>query len=252
MRLEEKVAIVTGGGSGLGKGIALGYAKEGAHVVITARNFKRLEDTAMEIKNLGRIALPVECDVTKSTAVDKMVKKVMAKFGKIDILVNNAAIYPETPFLEISEKEIDEVFATNLKGPFLVTQAVAREMVKSKSGRIINILSSMALWGVPGFAHYTATKGGLLSVTRAWAKELSPLGINVNAISVGVLPTETLKGLPSAQRILSEITSGIPLGRLGTPEDYVGISVLLASDEGSYITASNMLVNGGLSQVQPG
>lgn len=248
MILKDKVAIVTGGGSGIGKGIALGFAKEGAHLVIAARGFDRLKETAKEIESLGRKALPIKVDVSRSNEVNEMVKQTMREFGKIDILVNNAGIFPQNDFLEMPEEEMDLVFSINLKGPFLCTQAVAREMVKRNSGSIINIASTMALLGLPRNAHYTATKGALVSVTRAWAKELSHLGINVNVVVPGVIATQTLNETfpPEMIKGIAEIS---PVRRLGTPEDLVGICVLLASEGGSYITGATMCVDGGFSEV---
>lgn len=245
MRLKNKVAIVTGGGTGIGKAIALGYAREGAKVVIAARNLSRLEKTAKEIEALGAKALPVKTDVTKMDEVDSMVKQAMASFGKIDILVNNAAIYPGAPFLEMGEEEMDEVFAVDIKGQFFCTQAVVKKMIEQKSGRIIIINSAQSRIGnVTIQTHYAAAKGALLAATRCWAYEFGPLGITVNGIACGLTYTDTLLGLVSKE-YCENWAKTLPLRRNGVPEDYVGIAVFLASDESSYITGQTISVDGG-------
>jgi 3-oxoacyl-[acyl-carrier protein] reductase len=248
MRLQDKVAIITGGGTGIGKAIALGFAKEGAHIVLAARDLTRLQKVAEEIKGLGRESLALRMDILKSSDVREMVQQTLEKFGKIDILVNNAAIYPATPFLEISEEEWSSVIEVNLTGVFRCTQAVAREMVKQKSGRIINIGSGQGLLGIPLMAHYTAAKGGLIAFTRAIAAELSPLGINVNSIAGGLFFTDTVKNLLPPE-FFESFAKSMPLRRIGVPEDWVGTALLLASAEGSYITGETISVDGGYANV---
>ncbi len=248
MRLKDKVAVITGGGTGIGKVLALGFAKEGAHIVLAARDRARLQSVAEEIKGLGRECLAVKMDLVKSGDAKEMVKQALEKFGRIDILVNNAAIYPATPFLEISEEEWMSVIDVDLNGVFRVTQAVAREMAKQKSGRIINIGSGQGLLGIPLMAHYTAAKGGLVAFTRATAAELGPLGINANCIAGGLFITDTVeKLLPS--EFFESFAKSMPLRRIGMPEDWVGPALLLASEEGSYITGETISVDGGYANV---
>jgi NAD(P)-dependent dehydrogenase (short-subunit alcohol dehydrogenase family) len=247
MRLKDKVAIITGGGSGIGRAISLSFAREGAKVVLAARGLERLEKTKEAIEALGSEALAIKTDVTVSQDINDMVKKTINRFGKIDILVNNSGIYPMGPFLEETEEEIDRVFDVNLKGVFLCTQAVAREMVKQKKGKIISIASGQGRIGVPMYAHYSASKGGIISATRAWASELSPLGINVNAISPGLILTESVESsvLPTEYK---EMMKGItPLRRLAVDEDVAGAAVFLASEESDFITSQIISVDGGVT-----
>ena len=248
MRLQNKVAIITGGGTGIGKAIALGFAKEGAHIVLTARDLTRLQNTAEEIKTLGHESLAIKMDVLSSKEVNEMVKQTIEKFKKIDILVNNAAVYPATPFLEISEEEWIKVLDVDLNGVFRCTQAIAKEMVKQRSGKIINISSGQGLLGIPLMAHYTAAKGGLIAFTRAIAAELGPLGINVNCIAGGLFFTDTVKNL-LPQEFFENFAKSMALRRIGVAEDWVGTALLLASDEGSYITGETISVDGGYANV---
>lgn len=248
MRLQGKTAIITGGAAGIGKEIALGYAKEGAEVVVADIKPDGLQSVVQEIETAGGKALAVSADISKKQEVEKMVAETLEKFGKIDILVNNAAIYPAAPFLDIDEEQWCQVIDVNLKGVYLCSQAAAREMAKRKYGKIISITSSQALIGVNLMAHYSAAKGGIISLTKAMASELGSLGINVNAISPGLTTTEHVKeALPDS--LLKDIQEGMALRRLGRADDYVGIAVLLASDEGSYITGETIAVDGGFSTV---
>ena len=248
MRLQDKTAIITGGGTGIGKAIALGFAKEGADIVLTSNNLPSLQETAEEIKALGRETLAIEMDLLKTGEVNEMVQQTMEKFSRIDILVNNAAIYPATPFLEMSEEEWKNVIDVDLHGVFRCTQAVAKVMAEQKSGKIINISSGQGLLGIPLMAHYTAAKGGLLAFTRAIAAELGPMGINVNAIAGGLFLTDTVKKLLPPE-FFDNFADSMALRRIGVPEDWVGTALLLASDEGSYITGETISVDGGYANV---
>ncbi len=186
MKLKDKVAIITGGSAGIGKAIALGMAKEGADIVITARNEERLKTAEQDIKNVGVEVLALKSDISVLSDIKDMVDKAIKKFGKIDILVNNAGISGSPiPFLEKNEETFDKVVAVNQKGVFFCTQFVAREMVKRKYGKIIGICSAQARVGVPLSTEYAGTKGAMLAMTRSMAAELSPMGINVNAIACG-------------------------------------------------------------------
>ena len=248
MKLKDKVAIITGGGAGIGKAIAKGYAREGADIVIGEVVADRLPAVKDEIEKIGRKCLALEVDICKRQDVDNMVKKTMDEFAKIDILVNNAAIYPATPFLDISEEEWLRVIDIDLNGIFRCTQAVAREMVKRKSGKIISVTSGQGLIGITLMSHYSAAKAGICGLTRALASELSPLGINVNAISPGLTATENVSAaLPKQYQ--DDFAACTAQRRLGKAEDYVGIAVLLASEEGSFITAETICVDGGIVNV---
>lgn len=247
MKLENKVAIVTGGATGIGKAIARGFAKEGANIVISSRGVSAdPEHVVKEIESLGRKILAIKCDVGIKKQVEEMVRKTMDAFGKIDILVNNAGTMPQTPFFEISEEELNIVINTILKGTFFCSQAVAKEMIKRRSGKIINISSGQAHVGTTVMSHYSAAKGGVNSLTRDMATELGPYGINVNTISCGLSTSEfILKNVPP--KVFEIYKNHSALGRLGTPEDYVGIAVYLASDESSFITGQIILVDGGFT-----
>jgi NAD(P)-dependent dehydrogenase (short-subunit alcohol dehydrogenase family) len=189
-------------------------------------------------------------DVTKRAEVDEMVGKVASELGTIDILVNCAAIYPNVPFMQITEEDWLKVIDIDLNGVYRCTQAVVGVMLKQGSGKIINISSGQAFLGVPLMAHYSAAKGGLISMTRALAAELSPLGINVNCVAPGLTATEHVKrDIPP--QYLEAMAGACTLGRLARPDEYVGICVLLACDDASYITGETIAVDGGLTQVQP-
>lgn len=242
--LEGRVAIVTGGATGIGRAIALGLAKEGAEVAVF--DIRDAADTVKEVKALGRRGEALKVDVTKKGEVVAAVDRVANEFGRLNILVNNAGIYPASPFLEMSEEEMDTVFAVNLKGPFLCTQAALKHMVPRHYGRIINVASAQALMGFAIQAHYTATKGGIAAVTRAWAAEFGPLGITVNTIAPGLTTTETVVNyFPS--ELLTTIQKRMALNRLGVAEDYAGIVAFLASDAASYITGAVIPVDGGMA-----
>ena len=251
MKLEGKVAIVTGAARGNGKGFALGLAREGANVSIMDIRGEEAEATAREIRGLGREAIVVVGGVTRLSDIETTVKQTTERFGKIDILVNNAGIYPPAPFLEKTETEVDLVFATNLKGPYFCTQYVAKYMAnRGSKGSIINISSSHSFIGLPmGVVDYTATKGGLNALTRATAAELAPYGIRVNAIALGLTKTPGVEEMPipgGIEGLEKAISSSLLISRLAVPEDYVGLLVWLASEESSFCTGSTFIVDGGL------
>ena len=248
MKLAGKVAIVTGGGAGIGKVLALGLAKEGADIVITDINEARLQEAERDISTIGVNVLALKSDVSVLADIQTMVDKTIERFGKIDILVNNAAVYdPVCPFLEKAESAFDRVTRVNSKGVFFSTQAVAKQMVKRNYGKIININSAHARLGIPGNSDYTGTKGAMLSITRTIAAELSPMGINVNSIACGLTPTEGYRESNYPQEMIDFVVGMTPLRRLGKPEDYVAMVVLLASDDASFITGQTISVDGGLA-----
>lgn len=251
MKLENKIAIVTGGGTGLGRAIALEFAKAGANVVVCSRDKKNLEKVRAEITDLGRHSLAIPTDVRIKDQVDNMVAKVIDEFSRVDILVNNSGTSGViAPILDIKEDEWDLVLDTNLKGTLLCTQAVAKHMIKQKYGKIINISSTVALGAIePGAAAYVASKCGIVGLTKACAKEFGNYGINVNAIAAGRILTPLIYAtFRTPEQITQFIESGekaAVLGRLGTPEDIAHLALFLASDDASFITAEIIASNGG-------
>jgi 3-oxoacyl-[acyl-carrier protein] reductase len=248
--LTDRVAIVTGGGQGIGEGIALALAREGSHLVVADQNKASAEATASRVQALGRKALACQVDVSSWDQVRSMVDQVAAQFGRIDILVNNAGISPKKdgrkiPVHEIEPEQWDVVMGVNLKGAFLCLKAVAPIMIRQRSGRIINMSSQAAKLGVSGSAaaHYAASKAGLSALTRFAAHELAPHGILVNAIAPGFIQT-AMRSL-AVPEAWDRALAGIPLGRFGTIDEVANAVVFLASDLASYVTGEIMDVNGG-------
>ena len=247
MKLDNKTAIVTGARRGIGRAIALALAKEGANVVVSDISQEDCQTVVTEIEGLGRKGLALKCNVTSRAEVEDMVRRTVAEFGKVDILVNNAGIISFKPFLELTDEDWDNTLNVNLKGQFLCARTVAKEMAKNKWGRIINIASiSSGGCGIafPLIAHYTASKGGVMALTEALAVELTPQGINVNAICPGAIDTDMVKAVKESGQ-LEQILLRIPKGRLGQPEDIANLAVFLASDESDYITGAAIVIDGG-------
>ena len=247
MKLDNRTAIVTGARRGIGRAVALALAKEGANVVVSDISQEDCEKIVTEIKGLGRRGLALKCNVTSRTEVEDMVARTVAKFGKLDILVNNAGIITFKPFLELTDEDWDNIMSVNLKGQFLCARAAAKEMTKNKWGRIINIASiSSGGCGIafPLIAHYTASKGGVMALTEALALELTPQGINVNAICPGAIDTDMTKGVKESGQ-LEQVLLRIPKGRLGQPEDIAHLAVFLASEESDYISGAAIVIDGG-------
>lgn len=244
--LSNKVALVTGASSGMGRATAIALANQGAKVVVGARRMEKLVALSAEIKSRGKEALPVQMDITKRSEVDTAVTLAVKTFGRLDILVNNAGVLDYSPFLDMKEEAWDKVIDTNLKGYFYAAQASAREMAKTKWGRIINI-ASIASGGVGvGFAsisHYCASKGGIIGLTEALAAELGPIGITVNAIGPGGVDTEMTQGTPEETK--KGMTTRLPIKRFGTPEEIAAAVVYFASDEAAYTTGATLYVDGG-------
>ncbi|HEY50544.1 MAG TPA: glucose 1-dehydrogenase [Dehalococcoidia bacterium] len=249
MKLAGKKAIVTGGGTGIGKAIVMEFASAGADIAICSRNAQNIEKVRDEVIALGRNALAVPMDVRVKEQVDNMVGKVIAEFGRIDILVNNAGINRPTPVLDLTEDTWNLIFDTNLKGLFFCTQAVARYMIKQHCGKIINI-SSNASRGAnePGQAAYAASKTGVNAFTKACAREFGPYGINVNAIAPGRILTPLIHASRTPEQVEKFIEVGKStsvLGRLGTTEEIAHLALFLASDDAAFITAEIIACNGG-------
>lgn len=248
--LIGKVALVTGGSRGIGRGICLSLAQAGADVAVNYVSAEaEAEAVATEIKKLGRRAITIRADVAQKNEVEFMVNQVVAQLGKIDILVNNAGILSFEPFLEMKEETWDQMMAVNLKGQFLVAQAVAKQMVAQKSGgKIINvssIASGQVGVGFPNIAHYCASKGGIVAMTETMALELGPHKINVNAIAPGAIETDMTKNMLIDEKTRQGLLMRIPKGRIGKPEDIGAMAVFLASDESDYCTGATFYVDGG-------
>ena len=244
MRLRERVAIVTGGGFGIGRGIACRFAEEGARVVIAEIVPERGRETVQMIEGAGGQALFIETDVRERSQVEAMVERTVRELASIDVLVNNAGLTGRTPILEMTDEEWNGMLATNLTGPFLCTQAVARHMISGGSGgKIINVASIMSEVACPEQAHYAASKGGLLMLTRALACDLGPCGINVNAIGPGT--TDSGHGAFDDPDVLEAYESKVPLGRIALPSDTAKAAVFLASDDADYVNGAILYVDGG-------
>lgn len=240
MRLEGQVAIVTGGGGGIGKATCLTFAREGADIVIPEVNIANAEAAAAEIQALGRKCKVIETDVSNGASVRAMVRQTLEAFGRIDILVNNAGIFSYTRIDACTEEEWDRMMAVNLKGPFLCAQAVMETMKTQRSGRIIN-LGSLAgqVGGIVASAPYSASKAGVMCLTKSLARVLGEYGITVNSIAPGVAATEMAKNHP-------DMTDQIPLGRVADASEIASAILFLASEEGRYLTGATLDVNGGI------
>ncbi|HEY1807653.1 MAG TPA: glucose 1-dehydrogenase [Acidobacteriaceae bacterium] len=247
-RLQGKVAIVTGGGSGIGQGIAERLGCEGARVIIdTIGSEAGADQTRQAIQACGSQGEVVQADVTKMDDVRHLVDAAWQRFGAADILVNNAGMEKRSDFWDTPEEDFDKVMAVNLRGPFFLTQAFVRRLRDAKKpGRIINISSVHEDMAFPGFATYCCSKGGLRMLMRDLTVELGPLGITVNNIAPGAVATPINKALLADKPKLNALLKNIPLGRLGTPEDVAGMVAYLASEDASYVTGATFLIDGGL------
>ena len=247
MGLDNRTAIVTGARKGIGRAIALALAREGANVVVSDISEEDCQKVVDEIERMDRKGLVLKCDVSCRSDVENMVKRTVAQFGRIDILVNNAGILTYKPFLELTDDDWDKTLSVNLKGQFLCARAAATDMVKSKWGRIINIASiSSGGCGIafPQIAHYTASKGGVIALTQALALELTPHGINVNAICPGAIDTDMAKGTKESGQF-AQVLARIPKGRLGQPEEIASLAVFLASEDSDYMSGAATVIDGG-------
>ncbi|MGB9629219.1 MAG: SDR family NAD(P)-dependent oxidoreductase [Thermodesulfobacteriota bacterium] len=243
MRLKDKVAIVTGGARGLGKAFSIALAKEGAKMMVA--DIADFQETIREIESSGGVAKGIRTDVSIEEDTLKMAEETFITFGRIDILVNNAAIIfglVRKPFFEIDPELWDKVMKVNVKGPWLCTKAVFPYMKQQGKGKIINLSSETFFTGSHGFVHYVASKGGVVGLTRALAVELGPYNININAVAPGFTDTEASRSIADVTKY---DTSRTPLGRLEKPQDLVGAVIFLASDESDFITGQTLLVDGG-------
>lgn len=247
MKLEGKVALVTGSTQGIGQAIALRLAQEGANIVIDDRKFDGAQETLAQVQATGRRGCIVQGDLGKIEDDQRMIAEGVAQMGKIDILVNNAGVEKGAPFWEVTEQDYDFVLDINLKGTFFATQAFVRHLMDTKRpGRVINISSVHEELPFPHFASYCASKGGLRMLMRDLAIELAPFGITVNNIAPGAIATPINTKLLNSPDLLKALLGNIPLNRLGKPEDVAGLAAFLASPDADYITGTTMVVDGGL------
>jgi 3-oxoacyl-[acyl-carrier protein] reductase len=249
--LADRVAIVTGGGTGIGKEIALELARAGADVVVASRKLENLEEAASEIRDVGRRSRAISTDVTIADQVRDMVSQTIDEFGRIDILVNNSGVSAGKRMsltVDQSEEDWDIIIDTNLKGTFLCTQSVAKVMIGQKSGKIINISSMGGVFTTgPGLVSYCSAKAGVIAFTRAVAAELAPFGITVNSVSPGVIETDIYKRGRTPEQIQDWVDmtkKATVVGRLGTPRDVAKLVLYLASDDSSFICAENITIDG--------
>ncbi|MBX9630394.1 MAG: 3-oxoacyl-ACP reductase FabG [Burkholderiales bacterium] len=243
MRLKGKVSIITGGGRGIGQATALKFAREGALVVVSDMNQATVDDTVAEIRKAGFDALGFVVDVTKRAQIDAMVQAVMAKYGRIDVLVNNAGIVMDAQLKKMSDVAFDKVIDVNLKGTYNCTRAVVDIMIEQSSGVILNASSIVGIFGNFGQTNYAASKFGVIGMVKTWARELGKKGIRANAVCPGFVETPILASIP--EKVLDSMRERVPMGRLGKPEDIANTYAFLASDEASYINGAVIEVSGG-------
>ena len=248
MKLESKVAIVTGGSGGIGEAICLRLAKEGAKIVINYRSHPdKAKDTKQKIEQAGSEAHIIQADLGKADEIDNLVKESIDRFGKVDILVNSAGLERRADFWDVTEADYDLVMNVNLKAVFFTTQAIVKHFMATNSkGRIINISSVHEELPFPHFTSYCASKGGVKMITRNLSVELGPMGITINNVAPGAIATEINHDLLNNPEQLKKVTQNIPLGRMGEPDDVSGIVAFLSSNEAKYITGSTFYVDGGL------
>lgn len=247
MRLAGKAAIVTGAAKGIGRAIALRFGAEGADVLVADINGPLAEQTAAEIRTMGRRAVAVTTDISDLAQIDRMVAAAVAELDHIDILVNNAGIAQFVPFFEVTPEVVDRIWRVNQWGTFWCCQRVAQHMAARGGGKIVNMSSLSEEVGTPELTHYSMTKGAIKILTRCLALELAPHHINVNAIGPGIIDTDISAEYFSMPENRAAANARIPIGRMGAPEDVAGAAVFLASSDADYITGTTVFVDGGLT-----
>ena len=245
MNFEGKTVIVTGGSRGIGRAIALDFAKSGANVVVNYnRNAEKADEVVKEIEALGPKGLAVQCNVSNQEDVDALLKATVDTFGTVDFLVNNAGITKDTLILRMKENDWDAVVDTNLKGTFMTTKVIGKYMLKKKSGRIVNITSVVGLMGNAGQSNYAASKAGVVGFTKSIAKEFASRGLTVNAVAPGFIESDMTDVL--SDDVKEMYSKAIPLGKMGKPEDVANAVKFLCSDMSKYITGQVIQVDGGM------
>jgi NAD(P)-dependent dehydrogenase (short-subunit alcohol dehydrogenase family) len=250
-RLSGKVALITGGGTGIGRAIALAFAREGASVCVAGRRLEKLREVIGEVQKAGGAGLAMECDVTRAREVERAVKGTVERFGRLNVLVNNAGMLHVSTVEGISEEEWDRMMTVNVKGPFLMSRAVLPEFRKCGGGAIVNIGSVLGLFAVKDRAAYSASKGAVTMLTKSMALDHAHEKIRVNCICPSVVETDLVKGVfnetEQGQAMLKARLATIPLGRLGKPEDVAEMAVFLASEESSWLTGAAIPLDGGVT-----
>jgi 3-oxoacyl-[acyl-carrier protein] reductase len=250
MRLKDKIAVVTGSSRGVGRAVALGFAKEGAKVVINyTSNEKAAEEVVGSIQSMGGEALSVKADVAQKSDVDKLIGSAIATFGGLDILVNNAGFTRPALMVKMTEEQWDQVVDIHLKGAFLCSQAAANHMKEKNSGKIINVTSVAGLVGTVGQINYSAAKGGIISMTKSIARELARYNVCANVISLGIVATDMTETIRTDEKLREIYMNRILLKRFAEAEDISPAFVFLASDESNYITGQLLCVDGGYGMI---
>jgi len=242
--LAGRIAVVTGGTRGIGLAIARALAEDGASVVVSGRDAARLDSAVAELEGLGAAAVGVAADQSKREDCDRLVDAAKERFGRIDVLVNNAGITRDQLLVRMKDDEWDQVMDTNLRGVFLMTRAVAKSMMRQKSGRIVNITSTAGAMGNPGQVNYSAAKAGVIGLTKAAARELAHWNILVNAVAPGLIETDMTAGIPGEAR--EALLQQVPLRRIGAAREVAEVVRFLAGDGAAYVTGQTIHVNGGL------
>jgi 3-oxoacyl-[acyl-carrier protein] reductase len=245
MRLKEKVAIITGAGQGIGEATALKFAREGASIVVCDLGAEAVDRTVATCERAGAKACGFTLNVADRTALDALVAQAVERFGRVDVLVNNAGITRDARLERMTADQFDSVIEVNLKGVFNATQAVVQPMVAQGSGVILNASSVVGIYGNYGQTNYAAAKFGVIGFTKTWARELGPKGIRVNAVAPGFVETSMLASVPDA--VLASLREQVPLRRLGQPEEIASIYAFLASDDASYVNGAVIEATGGLT-----
>jgi gluconate 5-dehydrogenase len=244
---RDRVVLITGAGRGIGRAMALAFAAGGASLVLASRTAAEVEEAAAEARASGAAALAMTVDLRSVASIDRLVEAAVARFGRVDVLINNAGAYVNRPALEMTEADWDLMADTNLKGLFFCASRAARVMVAQRSGRVINLSSALATVAQPGYACYGATKAGVQQLTRVLALEWAPHGITVNAIAPTTTETPAASARLRTPEALTRAREKIPLGRYGRPEDLVGAALYLASPAASFMTGQTLLIDGGFS-----